>query len=146
MAAAAPPPGANANIGTSSDLDRVVAAVAPPRERAGSAAPLTADRDLLAATGLERFAAAAERMQPKALYARIAVPGGPPVLYRAGDGGMAAASDPWALLPLAQAHIGPPPPAASAGTDALASFVAGLPPGRYVLPEDAKGVRVAPNG
>lgn len=124
-----------------SDLDRLVAAVAPAREPASSAAALTADRDLLAATGLERFAAAAERMQPKALYSRIAVPGGPPALYRAGDGGPAAA-DPWSLAPLAQAHVGPPPPAAAAGADALGVFVAGLPAGRYVLPEEAKGVRV----
>jgi hypothetical protein len=142
MAAAPPPPGAKGTA-NNNDLARVVAAVAPPREQSNS---LTAGGDLLAATGLERFAAAAERMQPKALYSRIAVPGGPPVLYRAGDGTSAAAAlvDPWSLAPLAQAHVGPPPPAASAGPEALASFVAGLPAGRYVLPEEARGVRVAP--
>jgi hypothetical protein len=126
--------------GGDSALDRVVAAVAPPRPPAPEA--MTADRDLLAATGLERFAAAAERMQPKALYSRIAVPGGPPELYRAGEG-IAPAADPWSLAPLAQAHVGPPPPAAAAGAESLGRlFVAGLPAGRYVLPPEAKGVRV----
>jgi hypothetical protein len=103
---------------------------------------MTADVDLLAATGLERFAAAAAKMQPKALYSRIAVPGGPPTLYRT-EGAAPGAPDPhWSLASLAQAHVGPPPPAAAAGADALSVFSAGLPAGRYVLPEEAKGSRV----
>jgi hypothetical protein len=79
-------------------------------------------------------------MQPKPLYSRVAVPGGPPLLYRVE--GAPPGADPWALAPLAQAHVGPPPPAAAAGPEALGVFSAGLPAGRYVLPEDAKGVRV----
>jgi len=79
-------------------------------------------------------------MQPKPLYSRVAVPGGPPVLYRVE--GAPPGQDPWALAPLAHAHVvGPPPPAADASADALGVFSAGLPAGRYVLPEDAKGVR-----
>jgi hypothetical protein len=119
-------------------LARVVEAVVPPRPVARQ--PLTADLDLLAATGLERFAAAAAKMQPKGLYSRIAVPGGPPALYR--PEGAAGADPHWALAPLAQTHVGPPPPGAAAGPDALAVFSAGLPAGRYVLPEEAKGDRV----